>query len=111
MSWSDSVGSEDGAASGIANRTGCVCSRQGVLFKFSDIHALHPLARPGRFTKERETRFDARIVEEAAHRQATGQLSPPMPLDQCGHDSLQRNAVQRIAGMGDRIWLSHAVTV
>ena len=51
------------------------------LLKLRDIHPLDPLARPRRFAEEGKAGFDARIVEEAAHRQATSQFSPPMPFD------------------------------
>lgn len=72
-------------------------SRSGQL---RDIHPLHPLARPGRLAQKRKTGFDARIVEETAHRQTTVKLRPPMAFDQGSHNGLQRDAVQGIAGMG-----------
>ena len=66
-----------------------------------DIHPFDPLARPRRFAEEGKAGFDARIVEETAHRQAPAQLSPPMAFDEDGHNRLQRHAMQWIAGMGD----------
>ena len=68
-------------------------------FKLRDVHAFYPLARPRRFAKKGKAGFDTRIIQKAADRQATTQLSPPMPLDEFSDDGLQRHTVQWIAGM------------
>ena len=62
------------------------------------------LARPGRFPQKREAGLHAWVMEETADRDATPHLGPPMPLDQLADDGLQRDPVQRIAGMGEGRW-------
>ncbi len=60
-----------------------------------------PLARPGRVPQKREAGLHGWVVEETADRNAPPHLGPPIPLDQLTDDSLQREAVQWVAGMGD----------
>lgn len=88
-------------------RSDCVASTKNEFrtkaapsLQFRNIHSLNPLAGPLGLAEKREARFDARVIQEAAHRQATVKFSPPVPLDERGDNFLQRNAVQRIAGMG-----------
>lgn len=64
-----------------------------------DIAPFDPLPRPGRLSKKREAGFHAGVVEETADRDATSHLDPPILLDQFLDDGLQRDPVQRIAGM------------
>ena len=60
------------------------------------------LAGPGIFAQKRQTGFDAGIDLEAADRDTISHLSPTMLGNQLRDDGLQRDAVQRIAGMGGR---------
>jgi hypothetical protein len=64
-----------------------------------DIPPFDPLPRPGRFSEKGKAGFHAWVVEETADRDATPHLGPPIPLDQCLDDGLQRDPVQRVAGM------------
>jgi hypothetical protein len=64
-----------------------------------DIPPFDPFPRPGSFSEKREAGFHAGVVEETADRDATSHLGPPIPLDQFLDDGLQRDPVQRIAGM------------
>lgn len=64
-----------------------------------DVPPLDSLPRPGRFPEKRETGFHAGIVEETADRDATSHLGPPKPFDQFLDNGLQRDPVQRVAGM------------
>ena len=64
-----------------------------------DVPPFDPLSRPGRFSEKREAGFHAGVVEETADRDATPHLGPSIPLDQFPDDGLQRDPVQRIAGM------------
>jgi hypothetical protein len=66
-----------------------------------DVPSFDPLPRPGGFSEKREAGFHAGVVEETADRDATPHLGPPIPLDQFLNDGLQRDPVQRIAGMGN----------
>lgn len=70
-----------------------VQERQAPSVQFRDIHPLNPFTRPLRLAEKRETRFDARVIQEAAHRQAAVQFSPPVPFDERGDDCFQRDAV------------------
>jgi len=69
------------------------------LFFIRDVPPFDPLPRPGRFAEKREAGFHAGVVEETADRDAAPHLGPPIPLDQLLDDGLQRDPVQRIAGM------------
>ena len=64
-----------------------------------DVPPFDPLSRPGRFSEKREAGFHAGVVEETADRDATPHLGPPIPFDQFLDNGLQRDPVQRIAGM------------
>jgi hypothetical protein len=58
-----------------------------------------PFPRPGCFSEKRETGFHAGVMEETADRDATSHLGPPKPFDQFLDNGLQRDPVQRVAGM------------
>jgi hypothetical protein len=64
-----------------------------------DVPPFDPLSRPGRFSEKREAGFHAGVVEETADRDSAPHLGPPIPLGQFLDDGLQRDPVQRIAGM------------
>ena len=66
-----------------------------------DVPPFDALPRPRSFSKEGEAGFYTGVVEETADRDATTHLDPPIPLDQVLDDGLQRDSVQRIAGMGN----------
>jgi len=64
-----------------------------------DVPPFDPFPRPGRFSEKREAGFHAGVMEETADRDAAPHLGPTIPLDQFFDDGLQRNPMQRIAGM------------
>ena len=64
-----------------------------------DVPPFDPFPRPGCFSEKRETGFHAGVVEKTADRDAAPHLGPPKPPDQFLDDGLQRDPVQRVAGM------------
>ena len=74
------------------------CSRCSHVF-IRDVPPFDPFPRPGCFSEKREARFHAGVVEETADRDPAPHLGPPIPLEEFRDDGLQRNPVQRIAGM------------
>jgi hypothetical protein len=77
---------------------GNACSRRSHVF-VRDVPPFDPFPRPGCFSEKRETGFHAGVMEKTADRDATSHLGPPKPLDQFLDNGLQRDPVQRIAGM------------
>lgn len=65
-----------------------------------DVPPLNPLPRPWCFPKKGEAGFYAGVMEKTADRDATSHLGPPIPRYEFFDNSLQRNSVQWIAGMG-----------
>jgi hypothetical protein len=77
---------------------GQACSRRSQVF-IRDVPPFDPFPRPGCFSEKRETGFHAGVMEETADRDATSHLGPPKPFDQFLDNGLQRDPVQRVAGM------------
>ena len=77
---------------------GQACSRRSQVF-IRDVPPFDPFPRPGCFSEKRETGFHAGVKEETADRDATSHLGPPKPFDQFLDNGLQRDPVQRVAGM------------
>ena len=73
-------------------------SRRSHVF-IRDVPPFDPFPRPGRFSEKREAGFHAGVVEETADRYPAPHLGPPVPRDELRDNGLQRNPVQRIAGM------------
>src|SRR5690606_37779072 len=70
------------------------------LAQHEEVQPLDLLARPRRAAQEPEARSDARLVREAAQRDALGQARPAVVRLQVGDDALERQAVQRVARLG-----------
>ena len=73
-------------------------SRRSHVF-IRDVPPFDPFPRPECFSEKRETGFHAGVMEETADGDATSHLSPPKPLDQFLDNGLQRDPMQRVAGM------------
>src|SRR3990167_4690184 len=71
-----------------------------LLAQHEQVEAFHLLARPGRLAQELQARRHAGVVGEAAQRDALAQAGPAIVRCQRGDDGLQRQAVQRVAGLG-----------
>ncbi len=72
---------------------------------FIHIPRFHFGSRPRCFAQEGEAGFDARIVLEAANRDAFAHCFPAIAVDEIAHDRLQFDTVQGIAGV--RAAVSH----
>ncbi len=65
-----------------------------------DVPPFNSLSRPGRFPEECEAGFYTGVVKKTADWDAPPHLGPPIPRYEFFDNSLQRNSVQWIAGMG-----------
>src|SRR5215211_3157583 len=64
------------------------------------IQRLHLRPRPRRPPQELERRADARVVREAADRDALAEAAPAVALDEVLEHGLERDAVQRVGAAG-----------
>jgi hypothetical protein len=70
--------------------------------KFPGTPVFNLLARPRCFAEKREAGFHRRIELKTPDGDAPAHFAPAMPLNQLVENVLQRDAVQRIVGMGSR---------
>ena len=78
----------------------CSCKNRS---QFADEPVLRFLPRPRRFPQEREAGFQSGIELKTAHGNPPSHFLPAMPLHQRVDDGFQRDAVQRIARMRNRV--------
>lgn len=70
-----------------------------LLTQHEQIQPLHLLARPRRFAQKTQAGGDAGVHIEAAQLDTVAQAGPAVVIHQLGHDALQRDAVQGVAGL------------
>lgn len=70
-----------------------------LLAQHEQIQPFHLLARPRRLAQKAQAGGDAGVHIEAAQLDTVSQAKPAVVIHQLGHDALQRDAVQGVAGL------------